>query len=61
LSSICTHQNCTVGYIKTDNNLQCPCHGSVYAISGSVISGPAPASLRSYSITRSGDILTINS
>ncbi len=59
LSSICTHQSCTVGFIKADNTLQCPCHNSVYTISGNVISGPAPAPLRSYSITRTGDMLTI--
>lgn len=45
---------------NTDNGkLPCPCHGSVYSISGSVLEGPAPAPLKKYNITREGDILTI--
>lgn len=59
LSSICTHQGCTVGYNATANKIQCPCHGSEYSITGSVLVGPAPAPLQSYTITKSGNILTI--
>ncbi|TAL66442.1 MAG: twin-arginine translocation signal domain-containing protein [Bacteroidetes bacterium] len=59
LSSICTHQGCTVGYNSGTGNIQCPCHGSVYATSGSVISGPAPTALRSYAVSKTGNILTI--
>ena len=43
-SAICTHQGCTVA--PAGKELQCPCHGSVYnAITGAVISGPAPRAL----------------
>jgi cytochrome b6-f complex iron-sulfur subunit len=59
LSKICTHQGCTVGYDSASGNIKCPCHGSVYATSGSVITGPAPSALTSYAISRTGDILTI--
>ncbi|MGC9352864.1 MAG: ubiquinol-cytochrome c reductase iron-sulfur subunit [Mariniphaga sp.] len=45
LSKICTHEKCTVGYNPSTNQLSCPCHGSVYAISGEVINGTAPNSL----------------
>ena len=59
LSSICTHQGCTVGYSSAANNFPCPCHGSIFSPSGSVINGPAATSLQSYSISKTGDILTI--
>jgi len=60
LSSICTHMGCTVGYNAGTGNIQCPCHSSVYTTGGSVISGPAPRALQSYSYTLAGNILTIN-
>lgn len=59
LSSICTHQGCTVAYNSTSGNLECPCHGSVYSISGNVLTGPAPAALHTYNISQTGTILTI--
>jgi cytochrome b6-f complex iron-sulfur subunit len=59
LSSVCTHLGCTVGYNYTANNIQCPCHGSVYATSGAVVNGPAPLPLQSYTVTKTGNILSI--
>lgn len=59
LSSICTHQGCTVGYNSVANDIECPCHGSVYSTNGSVINGPAPAALRSYNISVTANIVTI--
>ena len=60
LSSVCTHRGCQVGYDPASGNLPCPCHGSVYSITGSVLEGPAPTPLKIYNVTREGDILTIN-
>lgn len=59
LSSICTHNACTVSYSTSSNNLPCPCHGSVFATNGSVINGPADIPLETYKVEREGDILTI--
>ena len=59
LSNICTHQGCTVGYDTSSGNIKCPCHGSVFTTSGSVINGPAPSALTSYAISKTGNILTI--
>lgn len=60
LSNTCTHQGCTVAYNQGAGNIQCPCHGSVYSMSGSVVQGPAPRALKSYPVTVSGNILSIS-
>lgn len=59
LSSKCTHSGCTVNYNHSSGNLPCPCHGSVFSTSGSVLNGPADSPLKKYDITQEGDILTI--
>ena len=49
-SAICTHKGCTVA--PAGAKLNCPCHGSVYdAMTGKVLSGPAPAPLASVPVT----------
>ena len=60
LESICTHQGCTVEYNIGAGNFQCPCHGSVYSKTGTVINGPAPTALKSYPVNKAGDILSIS-
>lgn len=59
LSNVCTHQGCTVTYNSGENNLPCPCHGSVFSTSGSVLQGPASSPLKKYDVVQEGDILTI--
>jgi cytochrome b6-f complex iron-sulfur subunit len=59
LSAICTHQGCTVGYNPGAKDIECPCHGSTYSLSGSVINGPAISPLRSYTVSQTGNLLTI--
>ena len=49
-TAICTHMGCTVNPAGTE--FHCPCHGSKYdAFTGSVITGPAPAPLKSIAVT----------
>lgn len=60
LSKICTHQGCDVTYSHANGNVPCPCHGSLYTTGGVVINGPATANLKKYSVTKSGNILTIS-
>ena len=59
LSTVCTHQGCTVGYSAALKELPCPCHGSVFSTDGSVLNGPASSPLTKYTITRNGNILTV--
>ncbi|MCG5059517.1 MAG: cytochrome b6-f complex iron-sulfur subunit [Limnoraphis robusta] len=42
----CTHLGCTFPWNPTEQEFQCPCHGSLYAPDGSVIRGPAPLPLK---------------
>lgn len=60
LSSVCTHSACQVTYSASNNNLPCPCHGSLFSTSGAVLNGPADAPLETYPITENGDVLEID-
>jgi cytochrome b6-f complex iron-sulfur subunit len=48
LSAICTHEGCTVSFVKARNDVECPCHGSKFTLGGAVTEGPATMPLRSY-------------
>lgn len=61
LSATCTHQGCTVSYYPSTNDLICPCHGGTFDANGNVLSGPPPSPLYKYTVTKSGNILTIKS
>ena len=51
VSAICTHMGCTVDYKKETGQIDCPCHGSQYALDGSVLRGPAKQPLKRYDVT----------
>lgn len=58
VSSTCTHMGCTVHYDKDTGQIECPCHGSQYALDGSVTRGPAKRPLRRYDVTmENGQVL----
>jgi cytochrome b6-f complex iron-sulfur subunit len=43
MTAICTHMGCQVAPGRGE--LVCPCHGSVYSLTGDNVSGPAPKPL----------------
>lgn len=45
LSAKCTHKGCTVTWNNAERTWDCPCHGSMFGIDGSVIHGPARRAL----------------
>lgn len=44
-SPICPHLGCGFRWDQQDHLFKCPCHGSVFAIDGTVKAGPAPRPL----------------
>lgn len=47
----CTHQSCSVDSQLSHFDIHCSCHGSLFALDGSVVQGPAAAPLGSYPVT----------
>jgi cytochrome b6-f complex iron-sulfur subunit len=58
LAQSCTHQGCSLSY--SSNKMVCPCHGGSFDMSGNVVSGPPSVPIKKYSVTKSGNILTIS-
>jgi Rieske Fe-S protein len=44
LSAICTHKKCKLS-AEQDRSFYCPCHGSIFAPDGRVLTGPAKRDL----------------
>lgn len=44
-SPICPHLGCHYTWNPETGRFECPCHGSVFALDGRVLGGPAPRSL----------------
>ena len=59
MTAVCTHEACTVNEFG-NSTFQCPCHGSQYSTSGSVVRGPASQSLRRFTTAFAGNVLTIS-
>lgn len=53
LSAVCTHQGCTV--VPGDEELECPCHRSVFTLEGEPVSGPATEALPPFAVTVGDD------
>jgi cytochrome b6-f complex iron-sulfur subunit len=48
---VCTHLGCTPALPDPDHRMACPCHGSIFAVDGSVIQGPAARPLQAVKLT----------
>jgi len=59
LGANCTHKHCVVDWHTDQKAFICPCHKSRYDISGTVLSGPAPANLPRYLVAEEGGKLII--
>jgi cytochrome b6-f complex iron-sulfur subunit len=59
LSARCTHLGCMVVFDEIKREFHCPCHGSIYDISGKRLSGPAkkPLSSLPFRKEKNGDLV----
>lgn len=51
LSQQCTHNRCKVNYLPTEQVILCPCHSSLFSLTGAVLRGPARRPLQRYPVT----------
>lgn len=59
VAQTCTHSGCSINYNSGGNNFVCPCHGGTFDINGNVTGGPPPAPIKKYTVTKNGNILTV--
>lgn len=59
VAQACTHQGTPVAYNSSSNLFVCPLHGSEFSTSGGVVQGPATSPLKKYSISISGNTMTV--
>lgn len=60
ISRQCTHLGCTVPWIEEEKRFACPCHASVFDITGTVINAPAPRALDIYAVTIENNIVSVD-
>lgn len=58
VTSICTHQGCTITAETSD--FYCMCHGSEFSFTGSVLHGPAQSPLQHYALCLSNGVVGID-
>ena len=51
LSHDCTHSQCQVDFLPERGIIVCPCHGSQFSVTGTVLAGPALRPLDQYRVT----------
>lgn len=59
VAQACTHEGVSVNFDDSSNLFICPRHGSEFNTSGGVVTGPATSSLKRYSISISGNTMTV--
>lgn len=59
VTAVCTHEQCTVTGFQNSRYV-CPCHGSQYTTSGTVVQGPATRALQQFTARFANSTLTIS-
>jgi cytochrome b6-f complex iron-sulfur subunit len=60
LDRTCTHLGCTVPWNADDGLFACPCHASVFDITGQVLTPPAPRPLDRYPVRIENAIVKVD-
>jgi menaquinol-cytochrome c reductase iron-sulfur subunit len=58
-SPICPHLGCYFDWHPEKKEFTCPCHGSIYSVTGKVLGGPAPRPLDTLPHKLEGDQLLV--
>ena len=53
--AVCSHLGCIVRWNTTKGAIECPCHGGVFNLEGSVTAGPPPSPLDQVALNIQGD------
>ncbi|MBI5280632.1 MAG: ubiquinol-cytochrome c reductase iron-sulfur subunit [Candidatus Solibacter usitatus] len=61
LSAVCTHLGCITRHVEEEGAIFCPCHGSKFAVDGSLLMGPATRGLRRIAIRLEDGELVVDS
>lgn len=60
LSSKCTHLGCTVPWNDQSRTFPCPCHASVFDMTGDVKNPPAPRALDLFAVAIEGGVVRVD-
>lgn len=60
ISRKCTHLGCAVPWVVERAQFECPCHASIFDLTGNVIQSPAPRALDLFPITLSHNRVMID-
>ena len=60
ISRKCTHLGCAVPWIAERKQFECPCHASLFDITGHILKSPAPRALDLYPVSFENDMVMIN-
>ena len=60
ISRKCTHLGCAVPWIVERKQFECPCHASVFDMTGNVVKAPAPRALDLFAVSFKRDIVMID-
>lgn len=60
LSRQCTHLGCTVPWDEDKGQFACPCHASVFDMTGSVVKSPAPRPLDCFPVTIENNVIGVD-
>jgi menaquinol-cytochrome c reductase iron-sulfur subunit len=58
-SPICPHLGCSFNWNESTRHFECPCHNSVWDISGKLLGGPSPRNLDTLPVELRGNIFYV--
>jgi Rieske Fe-S protein len=60
LDARCTHAGCEVAFNRASDDIECPCHGSAFDLTGAVTHAPATLPLKKYGVSFDGTRIVIH-